>query len=33
VLLFETAWKLLRLAVVALPRAVTGDLDAPPGTC
>jgi hypothetical protein len=28
VLLFETAWKLLWLAVVALPRAVTGDLDA-----
>lgn len=26
-LLFEAAWKLLWLAVVALPRATTGDLD------
>ena len=28
VLLFETAWKLLWLSLVALPRAVAGDLDA-----
>ena len=28
VLLFESAWKLLWLGVVALPRAVAGDLDA-----
>ena len=28
VLLFESAWKLLWLAVVAVPRAVAGDLDA-----
>ena len=28
VLLFESAWKLLWLALVALPRAVAGDLDA-----
>jgi hypothetical protein len=28
VLLFESAWKLLWLALVALPRYVTGDLDA-----
>jgi hypothetical protein len=27
VLLFESAWKLLWLALVALPKAVTGDLD------
>jgi hypothetical protein len=28
VLLFETAWKLLWLALVALPKVATGDLDA-----
>ena len=28
VLLFESAWKLIWLATVALPRAVTGDVDA-----
>jgi hypothetical protein len=28
VLLFESAWKLLWLALVALPKAVSGDLDA-----
>lgn len=28
VLLFESAWKLLWLALVALPKAVAGDLDA-----
>jgi hypothetical protein len=28
VLLFESAWKLLWLALVALPRAITGHLDA-----
>ena len=29
VLVFESAWKLLWLALVALPRAVDGDLDRP----
>jgi hypothetical protein len=28
VLLFESAWKLLWLSLVALPKAITGDLDA-----
>jgi hypothetical protein len=26
-LVFESAWKVLWLAIVALPRAITGDLD------